>query len=337
MDLLRQAADLGEPAAMFNLAERYSTGSDFVAKNPEKTAEYFSKALTGYRASADAGERRAYFQLGIIYMEGKGVASDDRAAVAYFQEAAALNDTRAMLFLAYLERDPKTDFEWCRRAAELGDPLGMVALAAALDAGEGVARDPIKAHEWRLKAADAGLPVAMFLVGRDYEFGNGVKKDGNESWRWFRKASQHGTTPAFTELGIDALHAQDFDEARKNFEAAAEIGNARALYYLGTMYAHGRGTKKDEARAVEFYRRAAKAGNPSAMNNLGLMQMNGTGTPRNEAEAVRWFTSAAEQGNPDAMHNLALAYRAGRGITADSQHAQEWEQRAAAAAARTPH
>ena len=235
IDLLKQAADLGEPAAMFNLARRYAIRSDAAPKNREESAEYFSKAIAGFRKLADAGERRAYFQLGVIYSEGIGIARDDRAALDYLQKAAALNDTRAMLFLASLctesrgsECDAKKSFEWCHKAAQLGDPLGMIVAAAALESGEGVARDAVKAHEWRLKAADAGLPVAMFLVGRDYEFGNGVGKDADEAWRWFRKAALRGNAPALTQLGSEALRAQELEEASKDFEAAAALGNARA-------------------------------------------------------------------------------------------------------------
>src|SRR5207245_2693972 len=185
IDLLKQAADLGEPAAMFNLARRYAIGSDAAPKNPEESAEYFSKAIAGFRKLADAGE--------------------------------------------------------------------------------GVAGDAVKAHEWRLKAADAGLPVAMFLVGRDYEFGSGVGKDADEAWRWCRKAALRGNAPALTRLGIDAMQAQELNEAVKHFEAAAALGNASAFYHLGVLYAHGRGVKKDENHAAELYRRGAEAGDPAAM------------------------------------------------------------------------
>ena len=75
------------------------------------------------------------------------------------------------------------------------------------------------------------------------------------------------------------------------------------------MYDTGDGVPRNEAAAVEWYRRAADQGNPDAQVNLGLMYLNGTGVAKNESAALHCFRMAAEQGHPKAQFNLgALLY-----------------------------
>jgi len=73
---------------------------------------------------------------------------------------------------------------------------------------------------------------------------------------------------------------RDYEEARRLFLRAAELGNASAMNSLGRMYHEGRGVKKDDREAVRRFENAAAAGNSSAMNNLGYMVENGFETMR---------------------------------------------------------
>ena len=84
------------------------------------------------------------------------------------------------------------------------------------------------------------------------------------------------------------------------------------------MYEDGRGgLPKDEAQAVNWYRKAADNGNATAMNNLAQSYKNGgCGLPKDEAQAVNWYRKAADAGNIDAMNNLGLMYEGSRGSSA---------------------
>jgi hypothetical protein len=74
------------------------------------------------------------------------------------------------------------------------------------------------------------------------------------------------------------------------------------------MYANGQGVTKDEAEAVNWWRKSAEQGNADAQFNLGLSYDNGLGVTKDEAEAVKWYRKAAEQGNANAQSNLGFMY-----------------------------
>ena len=66
----------------------------------------------------------------------------------------------------------------------------------------------------------------------------------------------------------------------------------------------GRGVPKDDAAAVQWYRKAAERQLALAQTNLAVMLENGRGVARDDAEAVRWYRKAAEQGDPGARARL---------------------------------
>jgi TPR repeat protein len=70
------------------------------------------------------------------------------------------------------------------------------------------------------------------------------------------------------------------------------------------MYDDGRGVEKDEAEAVQWYRKAAEQGAAIAQNNLGEMYRIGRGVEQDDAEAVMWYQKAADQGNEGAKKRL---------------------------------
>jgi serine/threonine protein kinase len=107
-------------------------------------------------------------------------------------------------------------------------------------------------------------------------------------------------------------------------ETLAWILKQAASFWDGTG-----GVAKDEAKAVELYRRAADAGDTTAMNNLGLCYEYGTGVAKDKAKAVEFYRRAADAGNASAMNNLGDCYAHGRGIAEDMAKAVEFYRRAA--------
>jgi TPR repeat protein len=79
------------------------------------------------------------------------------------------------------------------------------------------------------------------------------------------------------------------------------------MYNLGTLTVAGRGVEKNEAAALEWFRKAAGLGHTEAMYNLGLMYAKGLGTPADIEEAARWFRQAAEKGHEGARKLIAAA------------------------------
>jgi localization factor PodJL len=110
---------------------------------------------------------------------------------------------------------------------------------------------------------------------------------------------------------------------------AAESGDPKALFEIGSRFAEGRGTKADLAEAARWYERAADAGFAPAQYRIGNFYEKGTGVERDVAKAKTWYQMAAEQGNASAMHNLAVLFAMGADGTTDNESAGRWFTKAA--------
>ncbi len=121
---------------------------------------------------------------------------------------------------------------------------------------------------------------------------------------------------------------RDDSEALRWFTQAAQEGLAEAQYNLGVMYAQGRGVPRNLATAVGWYTRAAKQGLGIAQFNLGTLYSTGTGVPKNETVAADWMERAAKKGIAQAQYNLAVFYEYGHGVRLNAAKALHWYQQA---------
>ena len=109
---------------------------------------------------------------------------------------------------------------------------------------------------------------------------------------------------AMKTKGLRADQAQKYDEAKRYYTRAAELGNTTAMYDLGVLYANGHGVEQDYVQARAWYQKAADAGNANAMTNLGTLYQLGQGVQQDYAQARAWYQKAADKGNADAKQNL---------------------------------
>ncbi|OZJ02924.1 hypothetical protein BZG36_04125 [Bifiguratus adelaidae] len=123
--------------------------------------------------------------------------------------------------------------------------------------------------------------------------------------------------------------AVDHDKAFNLYVQASKQNHPMATYRTAVCYEVGAGTKRDHARAVQFYRKAAALGDTAAMFKLGLILLNGLlGQNKNPREGITWLKRAAavaDAENPHALHELGLAYeKAGiPSIIPDEKYARE--------------
>lgn len=110
---------------------------------------------------------------------------------------------------------------------------------------------------------------------------------------------------------------------------AAEAGDPKAIFEVGSRYAEGRGLKSDMKAAAKWYEKAADLGLAPAQYRIGNFYEKGIGVERDIARAKTWYQMAAEQGNASAMHNLAVLFAMGADGTADNDSAGRWFQQAA--------
>ena len=104
-----------------------------------------------------------------------------------------------MLFITYTGQAqsssnccPQAQIITYRKAADLGDALGMYNLGVCYEHGNGVPKDGAEAAKWYRKAADLGDATAMRALGVCYYNGTGVPKDEAEAVKWCRKAADLG-------------------------------------------------------------------------------------------------------------------------------------------------
>ena len=86
-------------------------------------------------------------------------------------------------------------------------------------------------------------------------------------------------------FGVD----QDYAEAARVWQAAANHGHAYAQYGLGVCYFTGHGVKQDLAEAVKWWKKAAAQGHRAAKYGLGVCCHTGKGMGRNVEEAEMWW------------------------------------------------
>lgn len=158
---LRHAALNGDPAAAFEIGERYLNGTG-VAANTHEAIKWFERAV-------GKGSAAAAFRLGMAYEKGQGVERDrGRARTNYI------------------------------RAAEGGHLKAMHNLAVMIveDSGPGGKPDYTNAIPWFRRAADRGLRDSQYNLGVLYARGLGVPANLAESYRWFSLAANQGDADA---------------------------------------------------------------------------------------------------------------------------------------------
>ena len=134
-----------------------------------------------------------------------------------------------------------------------------------------------------------------------------------------------GVIAVFVQLCFFQAVGNDFETTLSK----AAGGDAQAQYNLACLYDNGVGVFKDEAAAVEWYRKAADQGNANAQCNLGVMYEHGTGILKDESQAAKWYRMAANQGSAFAQYNLGLLYDHGVGVLMDKTEAAKWYRMAA--------
>ncbi|HEX9470746.1 MAG TPA: hypothetical protein VF957_14520, partial [Bradyrhizobium sp.] len=153
-------------------------------------------------------------------------------------------------------------------------------------------------------AALKGDPTAAYEIGVRFAEGKGVAQNFDEAAKWYDRAAQAGVVPAVFRLGTfyekGMSVKKDVDIARRYYLQAAERGNAKAMHNLAVLDADGGGKGANYKNASEWFRKAADRGVADSQFNLGILYARGIGVEQNLAESFKWFSLAAVQGDADA-------------------------------------
>ena len=146
----------------------------------------------------------------------------------------------------------------------------------------------------------------------------------NEAIRWYKKlvtgspnsggrATIEGmfTLAEFYGRGMYGLcvnHAKAF----AFYQAASKHNHPAATYRTAVCFEVGAGTKKDNTRAFQFYKKAASLSDSLAQHKLALILLYGKlGQKKNLKEGISWLKRAATSANadhPESLYDLAQCY-----------------------------
>lgn len=139
---------------------------------------------------------------------------------------------------------------------------------------------------------------------------------------------------AFGASAIDegraAYASGDYKAAIGHWEALIKEGRPEGLYFLGVMYAEGKGVAQDHAKAFALYTEAAEKDVVAAQYNLANQYATGEGVKQDFSKAEYWWTKAAERGLMRAQENLGNMHYHGAAGEKNPALARKWLSLAAA-------
>lgn len=124
--------------------------------------------------------------------------------------------------------------------------------------------------------------------------------------------------------GIKAYESGDYQTAIEKWQTLIRQGSADGLYFLGVMYAGGKGLAQDKTKAFQLYSEAAQKDHISAQYNLGMQYATGEGVAQDFSKAEYWWTKAAERGLMQAQFNLGNLYYYGLTGEKNPAAARKW-------------
>jgi TPR repeat protein len=107
-------------------------------------------------------------------------------------------------------------------------------------------------------------------------------------------------------------------------QIAADKGDPRAHYALGTWYLHGRFFKKNLRKAIAFIRYAAEREIPDALFDLAVCYEKGVGVPRKQNMAMELYLRAALAGEKKSLYEVGRCYYYGIGTEKNTRIANIW-------------
>lgn len=364
---------------MERLGSIYEAGED-IEQDYDKALEWYTKAVT-------ASSCTALESIGDIHRLGKGVAKDSFKAIEWYERAVTADEknTDAMVKIAdtysTIQSKEADAISWYEKAAELNSSEAMLHLCKlyfdkssttikpppgfVLDEPSVTEVSDKKAFYWAQKLAEKpNQREAQLCLVYFYLKGIGTEKDDLKALEWFQKTSTYtvydlvrvllnkdssntiikqrqllelsefaarsGVLQAMTamatgfRLGWWGLDQND-EKAFQWYMKAAEKGESVAMYCLDQMYEEGEGVAKDFLKSMAWYSRAAEAGHITGMVNLGWAYYK----TEDFENAFKWFHKAAEQEESDAMRMLGSLYSSGKGVPQDKREAIKWWHKAA--------
>ena len=269
-DLLKEAADAGNPLARAVLGREYVRGA-IEGGTPVD-------GLKLMQSACESGNADAAQWLGELYLTGyKDLVQIDYARAAQYFDLARERGFlagRAKSALAHLHLgEAETARSLLEEGAQRGDLEAQAMLVRWLFTGTGVRRDTARATALARQWADkndyvAGQLGAYYLESTDVE-----QISGEQILDLLNRGSRSGDTTAALMLADCLLYGVNECPpspklAIELYTKLAERGNAAASFHLGRLFLEGTVFDRDLGKASEYLRKSAASGHWQARGLL---------------------------------------------------------------------
>ncbi|EFC44114.1 predicted protein [Naegleria gruberi] len=298
-DWYLKSSKKGVRDALFNVGLAFYNGRG--------TSQNFENAIENFTKAGEIGHAKAQQQLGFMYYYGTGCEQDYVKSYEWHSKAAQNGVPESQSTVAFMllhgqgvEKDPKQAFDWFTKN---GDAESQFQLGLMYHYGNGIETNTEKSLEHLNNASNQGHPLAQEFLGEMYLFGLGVEKDYKKSLELFLNAAHSGQSPQ-SIFNIGFIYQEGMGVERnldKSLEWYSQVSeNPVAQYNVGAIYAE----REDLDKAYEWYLKSAENDYVDAQYNVGCLCAQGKGTPRNDRKALEWITKAAEAGHENANRIL---------------------------------
>lgn len=299
----------GDAALCHSIGLAYDNGTEGFSVNRRLAAGYYEKAC-------DRGVAAACTNLGLLHLNGEGVAKDESRATALFDKSCAAGNAQACSLLGgqYLmgrgtAKDVTKSIAYYNKACDAGWANACSVLAAFYTEGKSVPRDDAKAAINHTKACDGGILESCAQLGYAYRNGIGVVQDYAKAASLYGKACSPKLPIACFNLGL--MHQQgegmpqDHAKALALFQDACAADYAYSCMYLGSRHLAGKGMPENRPKAAELFEKACAGNDAAGCYLLALMLADGDGVAADKARAATLFAKACEGGEKRACDRQA--------------------------------
>lgn len=272
-----------------NPRKLYSLGHSFLQGSGVPQNE--GLAIKAFEIASAAGLEFASFDLGSLYLEGRGVALDPEKALSFFSLEEA---QKSRMRRQFSSRAPvKTLLDIQRKNPDCPIPLEEAAV-------------------WLNERAKEGDPACQYVSAWMNYKGIGPCNGFEEIRRLLLESAEQGFLPAQAELWSvfwDILPAETLNRHLEAVTKAAETGDSHcrlALY----PYGESRLTPEEivKVERCKWLPLAAESGEPRAWHNLAEMHLHGShGFEPSIDVAICWLRKLAELGDAAAFAKLGCA------------------------------
>jgi TPR repeat protein len=300
----KRAADAGDVLSLLLIARFYEGQFGF----PE--LKDIKESLANYAKAAGLGNAGAMAALGSRLLSGDEKNRDEKKGREWLKKAIAAKEYSAYLALGDYEENVKKDLKAALAEYERGKDAGQIdCMLRAADfylEGKGVEKDEDRGKNLLVKAAEAGNPVANLRVAAALlSAEKPAPADLMAGYGHLLAASNGGLSQAQNELGLLYLSGKlglaDGPAGVAWLTRAAQGGNAQAQNNLATLYERGLGgVQQNIENAGQLYSLAANQGHGPATFALARLINEGIGTKADPVKAWALATLAGERGEKDA-------------------------------------